>query len=124
MSIKSLQDIESTPLAAGSGASMQMLISPSEAPHFAMRKFVIQKGGNMPLHTNSVEHEQYVLSGSATVKIADKVFVAKKDDILFIPAGVPHAYEVLGDEDYEFLCLVPNQDDKIEIITSGCSASC
>ena len=124
MSIKSLKDIESTPLAAGSGASMQMLISPNEAPHFAMRKFVIKKGGNMPLHTNSVEHEQYVLNGSATVKIADKVFIAKKDDILFIPAGISHAYKVLGDEDYEFLCLIPNLDDKIEMVTSGCTHSC
>lgn len=124
MSIKSLKDIESTPLTAGCGASMQMLISPEQAPHFAMRKFIIKKGGNMPLHTNSVEHEQYVLSGSATVKIADKVFIAQKDDILFIPAGIPHAYDVIGDADYEFLCLVPNQDDKIEIVKSECNSSC
>lgn len=124
MSIKSLKDIESTPLMAGCGASMQMLISPEQAPHFAMRKFVIQKGGHMPLHTNSVEHEQYVLSGSAKVIIAEETFTACKDDILFIPAGVPHAYEVLGNEDYEFLCLIPNMDDKIEIVKSGCACSC
>lgn len=113
---KSLHEIPSTPLQAGSGASMQMLISPEVAPHFAMRKFVIKKGGYMPYHTNSVEHEQYVLSGSAKVKIADEEFVAKKDDVLFIPAGVAHSYHVDGDMDYEFLCLVPNKEDKIEIV--------
>ncbi len=118
--IVSLSDIPSTPLQAGKGASMQMLIAPSVAPHFAMRKFVIQKGGHMPLHTNSVEHEQYVLKGSAKVTIERDVFVVKKDDVLFIPAGVAHAYEVLGDEDYEFLCLVPNLDDKIDIIAPSC----
>lgn len=120
MYVKSLKNIESTPLQAGEGASMQMLISPQTAPHFAMRKFVIKKGGHMPLHTNSVEHEQYVLKGSAKVIIADETLNAHKDDILFIPAGVPHAYEVLGDEDYEFLCLVPNLDDKIELISPSC----
>lgn len=124
MYISSLKNIESTPLQAGEGASMQMLISPQTAPHFAMRKFVIKKGGHMPLHTNSVEHEQYVLKGSAKVIIADEILSAHKDDILFIPAGVPHAYEVLGDEDYEFLCLVPNLDDKIEMVKSGCACSC
>lgn len=122
--IQSVKDIPSTPLQAGQGASMQMLISPSQAPHFAMRKFVIQKGGHMPLHTNSVEHEQYVLKGSAKVVIDGQTSVVKADDILFIPAGIAHSYVVLGDEDYEFLCLVPNLDDKIEIVKSGCACSC
>jgi quercetin dioxygenase-like cupin family protein len=115
MTHKSVQDIQSTPLNAGNGASMQMLISPEVAPNFAMRKFVIKSGGSMPYHTNSVEHEQYVLAGKAKVKIADQEFIAKKDDILFIPAGIPHSYIVEGDEDYEFLCLVPNKEDKIEM---------
>lgn len=118
--IQSVNDIPSTPLQAGQGASMQMLISPSQAPHFAMRKFVIQKGGHMPLHTNSVEHEQYVLKGSAKVVIDGQTSVVKADDILFIPAGIAHSYVVLGDEDYEFLCLVPNLDDKIELISPSC----
>lgn len=119
MYIQSLKHIASSPLAAGVGASMQMLISPQTAPHFAMRKFIIQKGGNMPLHTNEVEHEQYVLKGSAKVILGQEEYIVHKDDILFIPAGLPHAYEVLGDEDYEFLCLVPNKEDKI-VITQSC----
>ncbi|MDD2382812.1 MAG: cupin domain-containing protein [Sulfurospirillaceae bacterium] len=122
--IKSVKNIESTPLTAGVGASMQMLISPNEAPHFAMRKFVIKKGGSMPLHTNSVEHEQYVLAGSAKVFIGEHEMMVHKDDVLFIPAGIAHAYDVLGDEDYEFLCLVPNQDDKIEMVKNSCGCSC
>ena len=123
--IQSIKDIPSTPLQAGQGASMQMLISPQIAPHFAMRKFVIKKGGHMPLHTNSVEHEQYVLSGSAKVVIDGQTSVAKKDDVLFIPAGIAHSYEVLGDEDYEFLCLVPNMEDTIALVEkTSCSCSC
>ncbi len=123
--IKSLKDIPSTPLQAGKDASMQMLISPEIAPHFAMRKFVIKKGGHMPLHTNSVEHEQYVLGGSARVIVDGETSIVTKDDVLFIPAGIAHSYEVLGDEDYEFLCLVPNHEDRIKLVeTSGCGCRC
>jgi quercetin dioxygenase-like cupin family protein len=123
--IQSVKDIPSTPLQAGEGASMQMLISPQSAPHFAMRKFVIKKGGSMPLHTNSVEHEQYVLKGSARVVIDGETSVVNANDVLFIPAGIAHSYEVLGDEDYEFLCLVPNLEDSIQLVkSSACACNC
>ncbi len=121
---KSVKEIPSLGLPSGEGVSMQMLISPIEAPNFAMRKFTIKKGGFMPYHTNSVEHEQYVLSGSAKVRYGDESFIATKDDVLFIPAGVPHSYEVVGDEDYEFLCLIPNLDDKIEMVEGGAKCAC
>lgn len=116
MSIQSLKDIPAHELEAGEKASMQMLISPTMAPNFAMRKFVIKKGGSMPYHTNKVEHEQFVLKGSAKVILDGKEYIAKKDDILFIPAKMAHSYEVLGDEDYEFLCLVPNKEDAIQMV--------
>ncbi len=115
--IKNIKEYEFSPLLAGVGGSMSVLIGNNMAPHFAMRKFVIKSKGSMPLHTNSVEHEQYVLSGSAKVVIGDDVKIAKKDDILFIPAGVAHSYDVVGDEDYEFLCLVPNKKDEIKIVS-------
>jgi len=35
---------------------------------------------------------------------------------VFIPAGVPHWYKNSGDEPFEFLCLIPNEEDRIEII--------
>jgi quercetin dioxygenase-like cupin family protein len=113
---KELFAIESIDQKAGEGVSMKMLISPLEAENFAMRQFSIKVGGYMPLHTNSVEHEQFVLKGRAKVTVGETVFEAKGGDILYIPAGVAHMYETLGDEDYEFLCLVPKKDDVISIV--------
>lgn len=101
---------------AGKGVSMKMLISPEEAENFAMRQFSIEKGGFMPLHTNAVEHEQFVLQGEARVTVGKEIFEAKKGDVLYIPAGVAHKYESIGDEAYEFLCLVPKKEDVIEIV--------
>lgn len=113
---KHLDTIEAAPQKAGQGVSMKMLLSPDESPNFAMRNFIIEAGGHMPLHTNTVEHEQYVLSGRARVMIGDKTIEAGTGDILLIPAGVPHSYETLGDEAYSFLCLVPKGVDVIEVL--------
>ncbi|MFK5882033.1 MAG: cupin domain-containing protein [Sulfurospirillum sp.] len=114
--IKNIKEYKFSPLPVGVGGSMSVLIGDDRAPNFMMRKFILKSKGSMPLHTNSVEHEQYVLKGSAKVVIGDVVKIVNKNDILFIPAGIPHSYDVLGDEDYEFLCLVPNQEDEIKIL--------
>lgn len=113
---KHLDTIEAAPQKAGRGVSMKMLLSPDESPNFAMRNFIIEAGGHMPLHTNTVEHEQYVLRGRARVVIGDKTIEAGAGDVLLIPAGVPHSYETLGDEAYSFLCLVPKGVDVIEVL--------
>jgi quercetin dioxygenase-like cupin family protein len=113
---KELNQIEAIPQKAGKGVSMKMLLSSTEAPNFAMRNFIIESGGHMPLHTNTLEHEQFVLAGKAEVQIDDKTVVAKAGDILLIPAGVAHSYKTIGDESYSFLCLVPNKEDCIKII--------
>jgi len=114
---KDIEKIEDIPQKAGRGVSMKMLLSPEETSNFAMRCFTIDAGGYMPFHTNSVEHEQYVLSGRARVKVGDKVFEAKKGDILYIPGGEPHSYETIGGEAYSFLCLVPKGEDCIKILS-------
>ena len=115
MPVKKFSDAEATEVKAGTKTTMQVLISSSEAPNFAMRRFEIQPGGGMPLHVNAVEHEQLVLGGRGRVVLGDQVHEVSKDDVLFIPAGLKHSYETIGDEPFVFMCLVPNTQDKIEI---------
>jgi len=116
MFVKDLTKIKKEKITAGKNTSVQVLISSKEGPHFAMRKFTIEPGGSMPKHTNSVEHEQLVLNGSAKIGIGDETFEVKQNNIIFIPAGTPHWYETVGSEPFEFLCMVPNKEDKIEIV--------
>lgn len=116
MPVKHLAKIPVEALNAGEGVSRQILISPEEAPNFAMRRFIMQPGGGMPNHTNSVEHEQFVLRGHARIGIGDEVFEVQANTVVFIPAGVPHWYKNIGDEPFEFLCLVPNQEDVVEVL--------
>ena len=114
--IISAAEVEANPIGVAEGTSMQVLIPPAVGPDFSMRRFTIKAGGSMPNHTNTVDHEQYVLSGSAEVGIGDDVHHLKKDDALFIPAGVPHWYRASADEDYVFICLIPNREDSIVLV--------
>ena len=100
----------------GRASSMQVLVGPDDgAPHFAMRRFRMETGGGIPLHTNEVEHEQYVLRGRARMRVGDAVHEVGADDVLYIPAGCPHSYEVL-EGPFEFLCMVPNLPDRISLV--------
>jgi len=95
---------------------MQVLVGPDDgAPNFVLRRFVMEEGGGIPFHTNDVEHEQYVLRGRARIRIGSEDHRVGPDDSLFIPAGVPHSYEV-EEGPFEFLCVVPNRSDQIQIL--------
>ena len=114
--VKHATEVASRVVTAGTSTAMQVLVGPDDgAPHFVMRRFEMGPGGGMPRHTNTVEHEQFVLCGRARIRIGDAVHEVGPQDALFIPAGVPHSYEVL-DAPFEFLCMVPNAADRIEIL--------
>jgi len=120
MSIRHANDVEAKNVAAGKDTTIQILISSQEGPNFALRRFTMQKGGGMPRHTNAVEHEQYVLRGEAIITIADETHHVKAGDVVFIPEGAVHSYENTGEEPFEFLCIVPNREDKITILEESC----
>jgi quercetin dioxygenase-like cupin family protein len=115
MDVKHSSDVEAQPVKAGNKTTIQVLISSQEAPNFAMRRFTIKRGGGMPSHTNTVEHEQYVLRGRALVSITGQTYQVGPGDVVFIPEGAPHWYQNNGDEDFEFLCIVPNKKDDIRL---------
>ena len=116
MNVKRIDSVTAETVQSGVGVTKKVLISHEEAPNFAMRCFEIQPGGSMPNHTNQVEHEQFVLSGSAKIGIGEEIVEVKKDDIVFIPADIPHWYRNSGDEPFIFLCLVPNKPDVTTIL--------
>jgi len=95
---------------------MQVLLGPDDGvPHFAMRRFIMEAAGGMPRHTNRVEHQQFVLTGAARITIADEVHEVSAGDVVYIPAGAPHSYDVV-EAPFEFLCMVPDKPDAIELL--------
>lgn len=81
-----------------------------------MRRFAIGPGGGMPRHKNLVEHQQYVLGGRAEIGIGDEVHHVRAGNVVHIPCGTPHWYQTEGSEPFEFLCVVPDDEDRIELL--------
>ena len=118
--VKRSEKVEARPVVAGTATAVQVLVGPADgAPNFALRRFVMGAGGGMPRHTNRVEHEQYVLAGRARVTVGDAEHEVSAGHALYIPAGTPHSYRVL-EAPFEFLCIVPNAPDEIEILGASC----
>jgi len=115
MPVISANDVQPQIVEAGDKTTIQVLISSQEGPNFAMRRFVMQPGGGIPNPTNTVEHEKYMLRGHARIVIGGQEYEVKARDVVFIPEGVPHWYQNDGEEDFEFLCMIPNKPDEIRI---------
>ena len=114
--VRKAEAVDRQEVAAGEATQVQVLIGPDDGGrNFAMRRFIMGEGGGMPRHTNTVEHEQYVLCGRARVGIGDESFEVSAGSVLLIPAGAPHDYRVI-EAPFEFLCMVPNDEDRIEIV--------
>ncbi|MFC6990180.1 hypothetical protein ACFQJD_18445 [Haloplanus sp. GCM10025708] len=65
--VRRADDVEYETVDAATGMRKGVLIDEEDgAPHFAIRRFVLEPGAEVPSHTNEVEHEQYVLEGSTS----------------------------------------------------------
>jgi quercetin dioxygenase-like cupin family protein len=111
------EDIEYEPVDAAAGLEKGILIDETHgAPNVALRRFTLAAGGEVPRHTNDIEHEQYVLSGEYVVGIGEAEHTVSAGDAIHIPAGVVHWYRNDGDEEGAFICAVPTGDDDIRLI--------
>jgi len=115
--VRRAEDVEYETVDAAEGMHKGVLVDEADgAPNFAVRRFVLDPGAEVPEHTNAVEHEQYVLEGEYVVGLGDEEHTVSAGDTLFIPAGVVHWYRNEGDECGAFICAVPDGDDEIELV--------
>jgi len=115
--VREAQDIEYESVDAADGLAKGVLINESHgAPNVALRRFTLAPGGEVPKHTNDIEHEQYVLRGEYVVGTDDTEHTVRPGDALHIPAGVVHWYRNEGDEEGAFICAVPTGDDDIQLV--------
>lgn len=100
--------IQPVEMEGAKSAYIQWLITQDDgAPHFAMRRFVIKPEGVIPKHSHWYEHEIYVLKGRGIVGVEDREYEVSKGSVLYVPPEVIHWYRNIGDEDWEFLCIIP-----------------
>lgn len=107
--VRPAQQVEPKPVERADRAYIQVLIGPDDgAPNFLTRKFTILPGGRIPKHRHpTIEHEQYVVSGTMLLGIGDQLTEVSAGQAVFIPAGTAHWYENRGPAPVEFLCIVP-----------------
>ena len=115
--VRNADDVEYETVDAAQGLAKGVLVGEDDgAPNFAMRRFTLDAGAEVPRHTNEVEHVQYVLDGEYVVGIDGDEHRVSAGDSLLIPAGVVHSYRNEGDSEGAFLCVVPHGDDDIQVV--------
>ncbi len=77
------------------------------APTFAMRVFTIEPGGHIKPHHHPWEHEIYVLKGVGDIRISSRVYRVTSGSFVYIPPNVEHEYWNRGEDDLEFICIIP-----------------
>jgi len=88
---------------------IQWLISKERggAPNFAMRRFILEPGGEIPVHNHNYEHEIFVLKGEGKIGVNSEEDYVKAGDFIYIPPNVPHWYKNTGSNVLIFLCIIP-----------------
>ncbi|MFO7992063.1 MAG: cupin domain-containing protein [Thermoplasmata archaeon] len=116
--VKSSHGVEVEEVEGAEGITIQKLIVEKHgSKNIRMRKFTMKPGAWMVLHEHeNIEHLQYFLKGKVKLTMGDEVYDVKKDDIVFIPVGAAHKYENKGDEEAQFLCIIPNKEVKTDIL--------
>jgi len=117
--VRASEDIEYEPVGAADGLRKGILVGEAEGGgNLAIRRFTLAPGGEVPRHTNEIEHEQYVLAGEYVVGIEGEEYTVTAGDTVHIPADTVHWYRNEGDQPGVFICAVPTGDDEIKLVES------
>ena len=93
------------------GTTLRRLIHRDNgAQTFAMRRFVVKPGGEIPLHGHEADHEIYILSGKGVAITRDQEVSIEADMFVYVPPHEEHGYRNTGDKPLVFICIVPLLD--------------
>ncbi len=94
------------------GVRKKVLIGPEDgSDQIIMRRFIVQGGGNTPLHTHDFEHVVKIESGQGIVVDNEgNEHRAAAGNSLFIPANEKHQFRNPGSQPFQFLCIILNPE--------------
>lgn len=73
-----------------------------------LRVFRLAPGGHSPKHQHGWEHVNYVIKGQGRLAIGDEMHELREKDFAFVPPNMRHQFSNPYDEDFEFICIIPN----------------
>jgi quercetin dioxygenase-like cupin family protein len=86
------------------------VIGPSQGwKDHTLRVFRIGPGGFTPHHQHNWEHINYVISGKCELTIGNTTIKLAEKDFAFVPSNTMHQFRNPYDEEFEFICIVPNR---------------
>jgi len=95
------------------GVMKRVLIGPKEgAPTFAVRLFSVAPGGHTPAHAHPYEHGVIVLRGQGEVLGKEGSTPIGPGTVVFVRPNEFHGFKNTGQEELEFLCIVPVDVEK------------
>jgi quercetin dioxygenase-like cupin family protein len=94
-------------------AFKQTAISPAQGwDGWVMRIMTLGKEGYSPKHQHPWPHINYIVKGKGVIFMDGKENPVETGDTAYIPAGELHQFRNSGDEDFAFMCIVPEEGDK------------
>jgi len=93
------------------GTTIRWLINRDNgARTFAMRRFVVQPSGEIPLHAHEADHEIYILAGEGIAYTREQETTIETDMFLYVPPNEEHGYRNIGKIPLVFICVIPISD--------------
>ncbi|MGQ9619448.1 MAG: cupin domain-containing protein [Bacteroidales bacterium] len=92
---------------------MKILIGPADgSDNIIMRHFIIAPGGNTPYHQHNYEHVVKILRNRGIVVDRDgSEYEVHEGQSLFVSPNELHQFRNSFEEDFEFLCIIPNPEN-------------
>ena len=115
MFVESSENIKAIDLNASGIANVvkQSLIGPNQGwEGWVMRLFTIGKDGHTPRHTHTWPHINYIVSGEGTLFLNGKEHMVTSGFVAYIPGNAEHQFTNHGEQDFSFICIVPEEGDK------------
>lgn len=93
-----------------SEVSKANVVGPQEGwENHTLRVFRIAPGGYTPHHRHDWEHVNYVIRGKGSLTVGEQTSEISENDFAFVPPNTMHQFRNPYDEDFEFICIVPNR---------------
>lgn len=110
--VKKLEEIKVT--APGvENAFKKSLIGPKEGwEGWVMRLFTLRERGNSPRHSHPWPHINYIVSGKGVLYLEGKDILLEEGSIAYVSSNAEHQFISTSDEDFVFICIVPEEGDK------------
>ena len=74
-------------------------------PHVAVYVHTHHPGEQADAHTHAEDHVLVMRSGTMRWSVEGQTVDATAGTVIVAPAGVPHSFEVIGDEPVNLLCI-------------------